>query len=117
MSRYQERGHWSKYKETRKQVCKVYEVDQETAQVHHIITRFDALCNMLFEDYDLNQVSNLYPFTDDERGKEQHTTKRDHSDLHTKIDKREPKKVGAKKGRKKKKKKGGGRRRRSKRRR
>ena len=117
MARYQERGHWSNYKKTRKQVCEVYEVDQTKAQIHHIVTRFDALRNILFKDFDLNQVSNLYPFTDDERGERLHATKRDHSDLHTKIDKREPKKVGAKKGRRKKKKKGGGRRRSSKRRR
>jgi len=106
MGRYQERGHWSSYKENRKKVCEIYEVDQEMAQVHHIIARFDCLKNLLFRDFDLNQESNLYPFTDDARGKEQHTTKRDHADLHAKIDKREPRKVGkSRRGKKKKKRK------------
>jgi len=106
MGRYQERSHWSNYHENRKKVCEIYEVDENEAQVHHIIARFDCLKNLLFRDFDLNQESNLYPFTDDERGREQHTTKRDHADLHAKIDKREPRKVGkSRRGKKKKRKK------------
>ena len=106
MGRYQEHSHWSNYKENRKKVCEIYEVDPDMAQVHHIITRFDCLCDLLFRDFDLNQKSNLYPFTDDARGKEQHTTKRDHADLHAKIDKREPQKPTKRSKKKKKRRRG-----------
>ncbi len=85
MGRYQERPHWSNYKENRKKVCDVYGVNPNEAQVHHIVDRYTALHDPVFKDMDINEPSNLYPFTDDRRGREQHTTKQDHEDLHYKI--------------------------------
>jgi hypothetical protein len=89
MSRYQEREHWSDYKANRKRVCEIYEKDPNKVSCHHIVFRSDALRNPLFEDEDINQVSNLYPFANDEVAEELHTSKQDHDDLHQRLGRKE----------------------------
>lgn len=87
-SKYQEKEHWSDYEEARERVCSIYNVDPTTAHVHHIIDRYTVLHDPIFEDMDLNELSNLYPFTEEDRDG-MHTTKQDHKDLHQTIGRRQ----------------------------
>ncbi len=81
--RYQEKPHWSDYNEARKKVCEIYGVDPSKVNIHHIIFRYDCLNDPIFANFDLNQLSNLYPFG---RGNpEPHTTLDDHDALHKKV--------------------------------
>ena len=87
--RYQENPDWSDYGENRERVCEIYDKDPKKVSCHHIVFRSDAKTNPLFEDFDINQPSNLYPFSNDEVAEELHTGKQDHDDLHQEIGKKE----------------------------
>jgi hypothetical protein len=89
MTKYQEKEHFSDYWKNRERVCEIYEVDPATTHMHHIVDRWTVLHDPVFEEFDLNEKSNLYPFTDDERGERLHVTKQDHKDLHNEIGRRQ----------------------------
>lgn len=75
--------NWSNYDRNRNRVCEIYGVDPKTAHVHHIVFRHDVVNYPDLSDFDLNQLSNLYPFS--EENPAPHTGIKDHEQLHYKV--------------------------------
>lgn len=76
---------WSDYNKNRERVCEIYGVDPRKAHVHHIVFRHDVVNDPAFAGFDLNQLSNLYPFSEDNPAP--HTDTKDHEALHLKVGK------------------------------
>ena len=90
MTKYQEKEHFSDYWKNRERVCEIYGVDPTKAHTHHIVFRYDVLHEESLADMDLNEKSNLYPFSDDtEWGEDLHTTIADHQNMHNEVGRRQ----------------------------
>lgn len=80
------------YERNRARVCEIYGVDLDTASVHHIVQRVDVKKRRkLFGDFDVNQLSNLFPFSNRRKdARKLHTAVEDHRLLHQRLVKTEP---------------------------
>ena len=94
------------YEENRLRVCKIYGVDPDTVSCHHIVEKSDVKRRgkrkPLVIDFDVNQLSNLFPFSNKRKdAKALHTAVQDHRDLHRKLEAIEPTVVYSSKKKKK----------------
>lgn len=82
------------YERNRIRVAEIYGLDPDTVSCHHIVERSDVKDKRkrkLFGDFDVNQLSNLYPFSNRRKdAKTLHTAVQDHRDLHKKLEQIEP---------------------------
>lgn len=83
-------GRKERYQQNRQEVADVYGIDPTGATVHHIVQRSDLETGMfdnLFNQWNIDDPSNLFPFSDQrEDAEDQHTGWDGHVELHQKLE-------------------------------
>ena len=76
-----------RYRENRARVAKIYGLEPDEVSCHHIIEKSDVKKRGgVFEGYDVDQLSNLYPFKVDGKG----SSSSEHTRTHQLIERNEP---------------------------